>query len=515
MHRKVIHYTVFIFILIAFFSQVKAETNICNNYHEQINKLWNKKKPYYMDMIIKSGENPYNLYNIQNETNNLLKYASYCRNLSLIDELCELYLESMNTLSRVDQYVYFYYPGSARLSIHPLDKEYRMWLGKQKPLGEESILVSSQFLYLLSEVASTIVDIKKENRSPMMEAGLKEFVPLLVEHYHRWILATHGPFQVRGWGCRFHGKYVLSGMNHFEFLQKKLDKKLGDGQSPAYCNAVTDTDMWIVAGVANLLTVYQKEKTLLNISSKEYNKLLRYVKNGVILLESRFSYTALKDFSGKPVNGVLFDAGVWDEHPSYTFAGYQEKNYPKCSYKDQLNYRGKGVGWDLSHARRFVHVFETLLKNRDVLNLEFPTRSFMEKMANQLVYGAFNQNIKKPLFTNFMDGTNGWYRVGYSEKKGFGYGPWDMSIAVIDGGYGFWSKYSNDIKKVYSALVQMLKSDDPEIRMHVIDHFEINHWSQFKRTRDLNFKDENNPYTQSILLQFFPSLVNYNGQYDH
>lgn len=500
----------FVFLIIIIISGpaiAQSEQTITDKqYHEQINQLWNQKKAQYAEMLKKSGENPRILYNIQGETNNLLKYAGYCQKYTLLDELSGLYLQSLDTLTTTDQYLYAYYPGSPRLSVHPLDKKYRMWVDKQKPIGKESILYSSQFLYLLSDTVSIIADIKREKRTPIMKEALNKFIPLLIEHYDRWIFNTPGHFQVRGWGCKFEGKYVPTGLNHLEFLNKKLDKKLGNGSSPAYCNSVTDVDMWIIAGVANILVVYKKEKDIVLIKPDEYKRLLSFVMMGSKLLENRFIYTQLKNFDGQPVNGTLFQPGTGEEHPDHAFDGYSGNEFPEVDPTNKSKFRKKGVGWDLSHARRFVHVFETLLKSKDILGLEFPTKDHIGKMANQLIYATFNRDFKKPLFTNFMDGTNGWYRVNYSGRKGFGYGPWDLSIAVMTGGYGFWSRYNTDLQEVFVALMNMLKSTDPEIRKHVNEHYETSHWNQYKRIHDSDFEKPGNPKTQSVLIQFLPSM---------
>ncbi|HBE44892.1 MAG TPA: hypothetical protein DDW17_05410 [Deltaproteobacteria bacterium] len=510
MNKKSFFYTIFCFLFLhpvfPAIAQIAHPVAEKQQYHEQINYLWTQRKTQYEEMIKKSVDDPYNLYNVQTETNNLLKYAGYCKRYDLIDELSRLYLQSLDTLTETDQYRFAYYPGSPRLSVHPLDKKYRMWIDKQKPQGQETILVSSQFLYVLSEMVSIIVEIKKENRTPIMREALNKFVPLLLEHYNRWIFNTPGPFQVRGWGCKLGGKYAKTGMNHMEFIEKKLNRELGDSKSPSYCNAVTDTDMWIIAGVTNVLAVYKKERALVPITPEEYKKLLAYVKTGVKLLESRFSYTELRDFNGNPVVGAIFDRGVWDGHPDYAYAGYTGNEYPKTTSADKDRFRGKGVGWDLSHARRFVHMFETLITSKDILNLDFPTKTHMEKMANQFVYATFNRDFKKPLFTNFMDGTNGWYRVGYSGRTGFGYGPWDMSLSILTGGYCFWSKYNQDIKKLCILLIDMLNSNDPEIHKHIADHYETNYWNNFKRPKTIDFKNLKNPRTQSIFIQFLPSM---------
>jgi hypothetical protein len=482
-----------------------VETNTVKQYHEQIDRLWKEKKNQYIKMIKTSVDNPQSLYNLQVETNNLLKYAGYCQKYVLLDELCDLYLQAFDTLTQTDQYLFTYYPDGSKLTAHPLDKKYRMWLDKRKPLGQESILSSAQFLYALSDAVSIIADIRKENRTPIMQEALKRFLPLIIEHYNRWIFQTPGLFQVRNSNCRLDGDYVQTGMNHFELINKKLDRNLANGKSPDYCNAVTDTDIWIITGVTNILCVYSKEKPLVPIASADYLKLLDYVRKGVKLVRSRFVYREVKNFVGEPVIGAIFEPGDGND-PGYEFAGYSGEAFPETTSLFKAKSKVKGVSWDLSHARRFVHVFETFMKSRDVLGLDFPTEDHMEKMANQLIYGTFNRDFKKPLFTNFADGTNGWYRVGYDNREGFGYGPWDLSIGVLTGGYGFWSKYNNDVQKVFLALMDMLKSNDPEIRKHVILHYETTHWNKYKRTPDNDFTKPDDPKTQSVLIQLLPSL---------
>ncbi len=509
MKRKSLFVIFFCLMTILSYVEVLAQVELPitdKRYHEQISWLWNQKKDQYAEMIKKSGTNPTILYDIQTETNNLLKYAGYYQKYSLVDELISLYLNALDTLTITDQYLYAYYPGSPRLSVHQLDKKYRMWVDNQKPIGQEIILESSQFLYLLSDTVSIITDVRKDKRSPIMKEALNKFIPLLVEHYNRWIFNTPGPFQVHGWGCSYDDQNVPTAMNHQEFLVKKLERKLGNGKSPSYCNVVQDIDMWIITGVANLLTVNKKEKGLVNISSEEYRKMSSYVKTGIKLLESRFSYTELKDFNGKTVVGALFDKGIFDDHPEFEFAGYSGKEFPMLPLMDKAKYRGRNVGWDLSHARRFVHIFDSLMKSKNVLGLDFPTRALVEKMVNQFIYGTFNRDFKKPLFANFMDGTNGWFRVNYSGKSGFAYGPWDMSESVLTGGYGFWSRYNPDIQKVFVAIMNMLESNDPDIRNHVIEHYETNFWNHHKRASQKNLKNMEDAITQSVFIQMLPSL---------
>ena len=90
--------------------------------------------------------------------------------------------------------------------------------------------------------------------------------------------------------------------------------------------------------------------------------------------------------------------------------------------------------------------------NRVVTGQNFPDNEVMKRLANQVAYGVFNKDFHKPVFANFMDGSNGWYLVRYKHRKDFGYGPYKMSRAIPDGGYGFWSRFNPDIRKILLAF---------------------------------------------------------------
>ncbi len=149
---------------------------------------------------------------------------------------------------------------------------------------------------------------------------MKKILPVVMSHYKRWIFNTPGPFQVRGWGCKHRGQYVKTGMNHMEFLIKKLNRELGDNHS--YCNAITDTDLWIIAGVTHLLAAHKKSPDLVLLSKEDKHKFSKYIHVGMDLIKSRVTYKNLKNFEGKSVRAANFDLGAWDEHPDYAWVWY-------------------------------------------------------------------------------------------------------------------------------------------------------------------------------------------------
>jgi hypothetical protein len=457
-------------------TQVKKLTSVKK--WEMILTIWQNEKHKFTEGVKNNLENrdlANSLYNVQTQTNSLLRAAAQAKQHGILDDLAKLLLLPYNYLEMKDSYVYHYLPGKPRTFSLPLASPSRMWVDRA---GEEVVLDTAQFLYLISKAVHLFLDIPKSDRSASMNDLIAKFVPLVMkDHYERWIFDEPGVFQVAGWGCN------PGVFNHFKFLEKKLRREFGAARRLSYCNAVTDTDMWILAGVVEMLAAHRRDPVLVPILTDMKEKMAEYIRIGVGLLRSRLTRNQLTDFEGMPATGINFDLGAWGDHPNNEYSGYTGERFP--TEKDK---KAAGeLGWDISHARRFVHVFDTFYDNKQVMGQAFPDQEVMKGLTNQVIYGAFNRDFSKPLFSNFMDGTNGWYEVNYLGRSGFGYAPYDMSIAIITGGYGLWSKYNPDMLKVMDALWKMLESRDPDIALHREMHYESAHYENYARKRTVSF----------------------------
>lgn len=145
---------------------------------------------------------------------------------------------------------------------------------------------------------------------------------------------------------------------------------------------------------------------------------------------------------------------------------------------------------------RFVDVFDTLYDNRDITHQSFPDEAVMKGLANQVAYGVFNRDFKHPLFTNYMNGTNGWYRVGYQGRKNYGMAPYGLSKTIPVGGYGFWNRFNPDIGKILTAFWQWAQeakaTNDPDFLKYYSNGFFYKNGSSLQ-----------------LLLEFLPTIADY------
>ena len=460
---------------------------------------WENQKLKLTNNIVSMStkRNPQVLYNTQRNTNTLLEYAANVQNVNILEELAALYLGAFEHLEEVDTYRY-YKAGSPYYEILSLPQNTKMWVDDSIP-AHEDILSSSQFLYAVSRMINILVSLPPDQRTKTMEDFIATYAPVVKDHYERWIFSDK-IFGVIGWGCIRNNAYVYDRFNHFTFLQKKRQLELGGNHN--YCNAITDVDTWIIAGVVEMIAAHEKSPALVSIESPLKEQFRNYAQMGVDLLESRSKDTVVVDFAGNSVEGMILDPGAWDDYYENDYAGYTGDAFPTSEQKT----RATNSGWDTSHGSRLVNVFNTLHRNRNVIGRSFPDEKTMKKMANHFAYAVFNKDFEMPLFTNYMDGTNGWYRIGYVGRTGYGFAPFDASQSALEGGWGLWSSYNQDIGKVMTSLWKLITTtavNNPQAVSFINRYYAGNGYSNHVRTTATL---DTNPHTSLPLLLFMASF---------
>lgn len=448
-----------------------------------IKKSWGRvyssllKAPEYI-----SGKSRYEL---QVSTNNLLIAAFNAKEMGVLDSLANLFLHynsGLDTLKKGQQYYYFI---SGELDTITIKEDYFCWLDsldrqmKDKSTiktAEEGMLNSSQFCYLLSKAYHYFAQIDYSSYTNI-NRFMQHYPKVLYSHYFRWI-SNEEFFQTKAWGG-IDGRY-----NHHDFLWLKYKNKLGN--QPKYCNAVMDVDMWIISGLTEFLAAHEYNKCNVIIPDNVRNDWQDYLTLGCNLIESRMKTSKALNFEGIEVDCLNFDVAKWQKHPDNDHSKYTGETFPNKLKQQKAE---RKIGWDIGHSTRFVHVFETLHHNKNITKRDFPSEQQMNQLANQFTYVVFNGDFQKPLFTNYFDGKNGWYRVNYSNRNGFGYAPYDLSLSGINGGYCFWAHHNNDLEKLRTELYKFIKSNDAEVVAHREKYG--SYYNNFERTKATNFRSDN------------------------
>lgn len=430
----------------------------------QINDLWQQVRPQLEALLEPDAlrATPYNLYNVQLHTANLLFHIELYQDVALATSLAQLYDKAFDALVLHDEAHFYFAQGSPRSSIHPLATPARMWTSPAaagQSVGIESPLVSSQFLYAVARLVRLISTM--EAPSAELVAFAQRAFPILVQdHYERWAFAAPnqpGFFQRRGWGC---ANGTFSHTQHLENLLARAygTPALGRTSSLSYCNAVTDADIWIVAGVTEALEAHRRLPALGQLSPARAQALRTYARLGVELVQARHDVQQITH-QGTSYEVAVFDRGAFDDHRDHSYAGFTQTEdtciecVGRCTdtcdafpgWKDDTDRTPRvqpqpvmGTGWDISHARRLPPVYDSLWRHRDLLGTTFPTKESIAQLGRQLALVVHQPNASPPQWTNYFDGTNGWYRINYSNRAAFGFAPGAMTRYGSNCSYGFW-----------------------------------------------------------------------------
>lgn len=404
------------------------------------------------------------LYGLQRMTGNLLMYAHAHRKVDILKDLASLYLAIKPGFTTQTTYVVAHVPKAANGDLaaegrvdrtvrapsavanrRRAIKATRYWNELARP-GEanatgENILSSSQFMYAVARLIRATAELPADQRPAELTAFVTSYLTLAVDdHYKRWVLGRAnevGLFNVPSpWLCGT-GKFT-----HARYLQLVLAKQFNT--TPSYCNLITDQDWWIAAGVAELLLARRQAPTLVAFDDPQ-QALSKYVKTAAAVFASRTRPTSVE-------GGLGFGVGEWDDHVDFAFMGYP-RAAPLPALTDAR--AATGVGWDIRHARRWIHLFDSFQTFTRIYGpIEWPTDAQLKGFAVQFAVAVptvvvDDAGARCLKFRNLMSGHNGWYRytVGMADALATA-GPFSRSADAAPAGYAFWSKHDARVGNV-------------------------------------------------------------------
>ncbi|EXB45629.1 hypothetical protein J699_03150 [Acinetobacter sp. 1000160] len=212
------------------------------------------------------------------------------------------------------------------------------------------------------------------------------------------------------------------GRTPFPNMHDRVLWKLNAKANVGYKRLIIDEDFFIFGTAANLLRLYPD------------NVILKEIRNSALQVFKQRS-----DFDKQ--GNWLFDKGVYDDFPTYAYAGYNSIDNIKESKPL------KNMVSDSSHFFRMPKILLSLQE------------SYPENSENYNLYGLYRNGLNKQFLnnvvkikdnkiylTNYMDGRNGLFRFGYSLKNK-GIEPYKQTYSF---GMGWWVFMgSSKIKSLY------------------------------------------------------------------
>jgi hypothetical protein len=462
--------------------------------HAEAIDLWEHSVRHYLRNKITNGLNKkgdvYVLYNTQVYLQSFVEMTRRCKDRPQIAEVVDVLSPTFD-------------------SLRPLSNapNTRGWIcsgghtctASNHLLGKEVQLCSAQFLGLLGAVATSIAEIVPSNQRTAAE---KIF---LVD------AATAMATQVNNWLSSTYFKWV-------ETRSRMTPASAKDGKSAYF---FTDKDLWIMTTLSDLAELDQRGIEL----GGTYKRALKSLQAKHHKIADIFDLFLKRTTIVSAPNGdrAEIDRGYWRNYADSRYAAYDSALSPVQCRKNTLGvmqktlrvkskaaYIDPHLGWDLSHARRLVPALDTFVRNRTNLattfsyhNASFDPLKLQQAYANQIVDKIWNKDSQYPLFSNFWDGSNGWYRAGYENGTGQcrpGDAPYGLAWSFPTGSYPEWGAFNSAIRSLSKQLYTLFNSNDPKAETFVEKHYAM--------LESPPYPDSSGRRSYSVwTLTFFSSLV--------
>ncbi len=475
-----------------------SETPLLTDREKILAQIWNNNKARQRNLFTSASFTPFVLYNFQIIAHPLLDYAVANRRPGYLDDIAGISLLALDKLQTVNKYWYFTgdYSANSGYALLPLSKSRRLWLEAN---GKESVLASSQFIYLISHEIRLFTEAGSE-ATPAMNRVISSYLPIVLDQMDHWNSGDNdGIWQVIGWRCTDTKRHTL-----VDFTNRAYLKQLGSNKS--YCNYLDDGILQIGAAAVELLSANKTDPRKVPLSLMNRMGLASIALTVLKLFEQRLENTLVTDFKGRRLTGATLDAGAWKDHVDFRYSDLVQLSFPEPERKPAAAPKpAANVSWDLGHGMRLVPVLNSYALAKDLIDTRFSAEEWMEKFSNQIAYRVFNKNLSRPLFANYLDGSNGWYRVNYSGRSGWGYSPSGLSAEWLLAGYCSWKKFNPDLDTVCERVWAMARSTDPSLVAHRTQYFEDGLFSNYAPSHRVIF-DTKPTSTSLYMLRFLAAL---------
>jgi hypothetical protein len=458
-----------IIILLSLFASVGAAAQRTNDFscsseiEAEVWSLWDEtvrshvQQHLMRNRLLQQGD-VYALYDIQTFSHNAVAMARRCGRTKRLAEMGRVYSQAYRALSAEEG------DGNGRRWICKGGKICNTTNGQ---INKEVMLASVQFLGLASSVANALA-LSADLNDPEAENYIAETVGVVSQHLLHW-----------GDSDAIHRAK--------QNARATPDDVKGESSNLFF----TDKSLWQIAIYAELAGIlYAGERRMpelvRTIDARERARMRAHLEALLQFFTSRLSFRNAPNDPFADSQMADVDRGYWRLYPDGRYAGYEGEAKPVvCSTAEpgskrlkplvrvpaQEVERREDTGWDLSHARRLVHALDALERNGQAMKAIFslsekqlPSPQLPKAFANQLIGAVWNRDAARPLFSNFLSGANGWYRVAYDNGTGEcveGFMPYGLSDAFPTGGYLAWARYKPMIGQLGRQIYWLSESDEP------------------------------------------------------
>lgn len=367
---------------------------------------------------------------------------------------------------------------------------------KNRLAGKEVRLVSMQGLALFVELANHLE--ARRGDDPIAREFIYRTSDVAVDHLNRW----GGGEAIASWK-------TAMGIEADE---------IKDGQSKWL---FTDSALWQIGIYADLAGLLHQNPDL--YEGRDGGEVVprEAIKALLAFFRSRLSYRSINASPLGAVQVAELDRGYWRNYKDGRYAAYEGAK-PPAECKPGAGGRSviridesvpvppvaQDLDWDISHARRLVHVLASLDRNRQAMRSayglaeeDFPPAELAQQFSAQIVTGVWNKDRRHPLFSNWMSGANGWYRVAYDNRTGRcvrGFPPYGLSNAFATGGYITWARFYPLLASLGQAIYGASQSTKGDAGTYIHAYYPR-----------LAFKVGDTPSQVQVIerLMFWPTLV--------
>jgi hypothetical protein len=384
--------------------------------------------------------------------------ARACGDFQTLDEIAQYYLlmlEQTETVGALLKRPNLTMEASQRLGH--TDRSARTFAASFGDQAGEAELFNSQWLHPAAWLVRLISLLPQQRRTSAMKSFAAEYTPFIVgEQLERYLVQECLPAPGGG-PCVAHVERWKRAMQGLK------------GPLP-WDTAMSDIDLWLLASAAEILGAHANDPALAPLRPDQVGMLRSAVETGIRFFQSkRTDYAETKDFQGRRVGSASYFNGDYTALPDYDYSGVTSDKFPLPSQKKVH----AGASWDIGHFYRVPVFLRALYENRKATGSQFPSYHDLQMVVNQYLYRVFNGDFSHPLFHNYFDGSDGWFRVGFN-GAGFGHAPStycdmrsDRQRCLTPGqiiGWGPLAFVNPDLMRLEQALVSLGLDDKLETR---------------------------------------------------